>query len=80
MTDAKWGGARVGAGRKPREAGSPRKAISVTLSQAAYAALRSHAEERGCSLSEACEALIMRGGPWELAAVVPAAQGTEVDA
>ena len=73
------GGKRLGAGRKPREAGRPRKAISVTLSQVAYEALLAHAQATGAPLSGACEALIIQGAGWDLAKVVPQAAAQDGD-
>lgn len=91
MADGNWGGARSGAGRKPKEAGRPRKAISLSLSQAAYEALAGYAGRTGKGLSEAADELLRAGaalapfagpegeGPQVLERVVPRAEGAEAD-
>lgn len=78
MTDGNWGGARPGAGRKPRQAGRPRKAISVSVSRDAYEALAGYAERAGKSLSEAADEMLLASAARSPFAPEPPPEGLEV--
>lgn len=79
-----WGGARTGAGRPSKEPGAKRKALSVTIAEARWHALRRIAERRAMPVSEVVDAMVALAlthpnfspdAPQELEQVVPRAGG-----
>lgn len=83
-----WGGARTGAGRPSKEPGVKRKALSVTIAETRWEALRELAEGRGMSVSELVDAMLSLAfthpafspeAPQELERVVPRAGGRSAD-
>lgn len=79
MTEGSWGGARAGAGRKTREPGRPRKALSVSVSSVNWEVVRAYADLTGRSMSEAADAVLSAGaaamglGDGQVERVVPRA-------
>jgi hypothetical protein len=53
-----WGGARSGAGRKPKDPDAKRRALSVTVSDGVWHRVRAIAEERAVPVSEIVDAML----------------------
>jgi 16S rRNA U516 pseudouridylate synthase RsuA-like enzyme len=53
-----WGGARSGAGRKPKDPDARRRALSVTVSEGVWHQVRAIAEARAMPVSELVDAML----------------------